>query len=55
MRFCDANVVTVSDLGYVYAVTGDGKLVALDAGAVAWEYDAAARDKVNLRKSPTRR
>ena len=48
---CDANVVTVSDLGYVYAVTGDGKLVALDAeGAVAWEYDAAAQDKVNLRK-----
>ena len=44
---CDANVVTVSDLGYVYAVTGDGKLVALDAeGAVAWEYDAAAQDKV---------
>ena len=48
---CDANVVTVSDLGYVYAVTGEGKLVALDAeGAVAWEYDAAAQDKVNLRK-----
>lgn len=48
---CDANIVTVSDLGYVYAVTGDGKLIALDAtGAVAWEYDAAAQDKVNLTK-----
>ena len=46
---CAANVVTVSDLGYIYAVTGDGKLVALDAaGEVAWEYDAAAQDKVQL-------
>lgn len=48
---CAANVVTVSDLGYIYAVTGDGKLVALDAaGEVAWEYDAAAQDKVLLTK-----
>lgn len=48
---CAANVVTVSDLGYIYAVTGDGKLVALDAaGDVAWEYDAAAQDKVLLTK-----
>lgn len=46
---CTANVVTVSDLGYIYAVTGDAKLVALDAnGAVAWEYDAAAQDQVLL-------
>ena len=46
---CAANVVTVSDLGYIYAVTGDGVLVALDAaGEVAWEYDAAAQDKVLL-------
>lgn len=46
---CTANVVTVSDLGYIYAVTGDGKLVALDAtGAVAWEYDAATEDQVRL-------
>lgn len=46
---CTANVVTVSDLGYIYAVTGDGKLVALDAnGGVAWEYDAAAQDQVSL-------
>lgn len=46
---CAANVVTVSDLGYIYAVTGDGKFVALDAaGEVAWEYDAAAQDKVLL-------
>ena len=48
---CAANVVTVSDLGYIYAVTGDGVLVALDAaGEVAWEYDAAAQDKVLLTK-----
>ena len=46
---CAANVVTVSDLGYIYAVTGDGVLVALNAaGEVAWEYDAAAQDKVSL-------
>lgn len=48
---CAANVVTVSDLGYIYAVTGDGVLVALDAaGEVAWEYDATAQDKVLLTK-----
>lgn len=48
---CAANVVTVSDLGYIYAVTGDGVLVALDAaGEPAWEYDAAAQDKVLLTK-----
>ena len=48
---CAANVVTVSDLGYIYAVTGDGVLVALDAaGEVVWEYDAAAQDKVLLTK-----
>lgn len=48
---CAGNVVTVSDLGYIYAVTGEGKLVALDAaGEVAWEYDATAQDKVLLTK-----
>ena len=48
---CAANVVTVSDLGYIYAVTGDGVLVALDAaGEPAWKYDAAAQDKVLLTK-----
>ena len=34
---CDANVVTVSDLGYVYAVTGDGKLVVLGTAATGDE------------------
>lgn len=48
---CAGNVVTVSDLGYIYAVTGEGKLVALDAaGELAWEYDATAQDKVLLTK-----
>lgn len=47
---CPANVVAVSDMGYIYFASGDGKLIALDTdGTKKWEYDAAAQDKVHLK------
>ncbi len=47
---CTASVVAASDMGYIYAVSGDGKMVALNTdGAKVWEYDAMAKDGVYLK------
>lgn len=47
---CPANVVAVSEMGYIYFVSGDGKLIALDTeGVKKWEYDAVTQDKVYLK------
>ena len=41
---CAASVVAASDMGYIYSVSGDGKMVALNTdGAKVWEYDAMAK------------
>ena len=47
---CAASVVAASDMGYIYSVSGDGKMVALNTdGAKVWEYDAMAKDGVYLK------
>ena len=47
---CTASVVAASDMGYIYSVSGDGKMVALNTdGAKVWEYDAMAKDGVYLK------
>lgn len=46
---CPAGVVAVSDLGYVYFTSSEGKIIGLDmaSGAQRWMYDAAAKDNVS--------
>ena len=46
---CPAGVVAVSDLGYVYFTSSEGRIIGLDmtSGSQQWVYDAAARDNVS--------
>lgn len=46
---CPAGVVAVSDLGYVYFTSSEGRIIGLDmtSGTQKWVYDAAARDNVS--------
>lgn len=44
---CPASVVSVSDLGNIFFVSGDGAIMGLNVrGDIVWKYDAAAKDGI---------